>query len=185
MKGFQSSRAIIAGTQRITASSVGRLIASRPAGSGIWSQTLDGVSNGFDAPIVERAMDATGNSIFFIQSEKFEDRYYAVCQRANGDWHFSGDPKLAEKYIVRVWAFLIENATETIEDSGFIAPILNGPWGGVTRHISNAEMVEIHAQVRARMTDDERRAHDREAAFDRVWMEVRAIERRYARQAVA
>jgi hypothetical protein len=73
-------------------------------GSGIWSQTLDRDKYGFTAPVVGQRDEATGVSLFFVQSVRFLDRYYIVCQRADGTWHFSGDPKLADKYIGKAQA---------------------------------------------------------------------------------
>jgi hypothetical protein len=201
MKGFTSSRAIIAGTQRITAHSVANLIMSRPAGSGIWSQTLDATQYGFEAPIVGQSDESTGISLFFVQSEKFADRYYIVCERANGYWYFSGDEKLREHYLGRVQAMRLEQEAEEVvaqpvaEVEAPVAEVVAatprrsappdihcGSWnGGASIFISDEEMAEIRSRVRAATPPTILAAQDKEDAFLRVWAEVEAIHHRWHR----
>jgi len=69
-------------------------------GEGILSQTrhFPGSSD-----IIEQVDARTGQSIYFVQSDRFAGRYYLVCQRPNG-WYFSGDDRLAARYIAKVEA---------------------------------------------------------------------------------
>lgn len=173
MKGFASSRAIIAGTQRITAHSVAHLIMSRRPGSGIWSQTLDAWQYGFSAPIIGQRDEATGVSLFFVQSEKFSDRYYIVCQRANGDWYFSGDEKLREKYLGKVQAMLQAEQAEAVEELAPGTPVPAAlPQAGV--RLVREELAERRARKLAAMKQE---------AFEYACARVRAIERRAAGRA--
>src|SRR5258707_12644780 len=99
MKGFSSSRAIIAGKQRITAHSVRNLIAACQPGEGIAHQTIAG---SYSEPVVEVVDEERGLTYYLVESEKFQGRFYLLRQCENGTWRFSGDDKLAARYIAKV-----------------------------------------------------------------------------------
>lgn len=80
------------------------------AGEGIIKLTCDGEVQGLFQP-VEIRRRADGTPLYFVESEQFRGRYYALYQQADGSWFFSGnsglvrDSKLAERYIGKVLAF--------------------------------------------------------------------------------
>src|SRR5437879_13243646 len=62
--------------------------------------------------------------------------------------------KLASQYIAKVETFRQAQqpaeTVEAIEEAGFIAPILNGPWGGANVSISHQEMAELRQRLPVR-----------------------------------
>jgi hypothetical protein len=73
-------------------------------GEGILSQTCTG--SNLHGDVIERVDPRTGRTVYFVQSDKFPGRYYTVSQRPNGAWYFSGDDRLAVRYIAKVEAML-------------------------------------------------------------------------------
>jgi hypothetical protein len=80
------------------------------AGQGIENQTVSGKTNGFMEPIEERTH--AGRTVYFARSKNFADRYYVVCRRDDGTWHFSGEARIAKTYIAQVEAFAAKQCQE-------------------------------------------------------------------------
>lgn len=108
-KGFRTRRTYAA-AHRISAPRSGAIYATE-SGEGILHQTCSGDAQGFSTPVVERRR-ADGTPLFFVASEKFTDRYYALYQQKNGSWFFSGDIKLLPRYVAKVEAFRAEQMSE-------------------------------------------------------------------------
>lgn len=158
MKGYRSSRAIIAGKQRITAQSVRNLISHSQPGSGIFNHTV-AANETLTEEVVARTYD-NGTPYFLVRSEKFPSRYYIVHEDASG-WHVFGvkNQQLADRYIAKAEAFRAEAAPDG--EGVDIVNTLSGP-------------VEEVADVAA-----ERAALERREAFDRLRLQIRAMEVRF------
>lgn len=102
-KGFRTRRTYAADHRSSAPRRSGAAIYATEAGEGIMNQTCSGARQGFTTPVVERQR-ADGSPLYFVQSEVFPDRYYGLYRQADGSWFFSGDAKLAEKYIAKVEA---------------------------------------------------------------------------------
>ena len=163
MKGFQSSRAIIAGTQRITATSVRNLISHCQPGEGIFHQTTTG---DYSEQVVEVNDEERGLTYYLVESEKFTGRYYLLRQFPNGAWRFSGDDKLKEKYIAKVEAMV--QATQAAETAEEVAPETPVPAvSPAAVHMNHEELAERRARKLAAMKKE---------AFEHACSQVRAIE---------
>ena len=136
-------------------------------GEGVLKQTCSGQQYGFSAPIVEHGNRADGMPLFFIESEQYADRYYAVFQQPDGSWFFSGDAKLAKEYILRVWDWLISQSTPVVLEQ---APAPSAPVYPLC-----LKLQECAARKQARMKRE---------AFAYACARVRAIEYRWQQQAV-
>lgn len=113
MKGYPSSRAIIASKQRITPRSVGNLLSWSQPGSGIFNHTIS-ANETLTEEVVARTYD-NGTPYFLVRSEKFPDRYYIVHEDASG-WHVYGvkNQQLADRYIAKAEVFRAESAIEEV-----------------------------------------------------------------------
>jgi len=103
--GFRTRRTYAADHRSSAPRRSGAAIYATEAGEGIQSQTCSGARQGFTTPVVQ-GQRADGSPLFFVESERFQDRYYGLYRKADGTWFFSGDAKLSDRYIAKVEAFI-------------------------------------------------------------------------------